>query len=276
MTATLSGGGPAVSEPPDRDHADRRWGPSSAAKVLAILDVFAGPRAVLGVTELARAIGVPKSTAHRLLSVLIESGYLRKVGGRYTLTERVFELGNRVGSVRSTGFRHRAMPYLAGLFVGTRETVHLATMSGTDVLYLEKLFGHSKAQCSTAVGTRRPVYATALGKAMLAFSSDAVLSRAVQGPFHRFTNSTVRDGDRLQRRLEEVRSTGLATDHGEMHPAVHCVAAPVVDPWTHQAIAAVSICSLTTHNVEAKYGHLVLETARELSQVALGGSAQLP
>ncbi|MTD55668.1 IclR family transcriptional regulator [Amycolatopsis pithecellobii] len=252
-------------------------GSSSAAKALAILDAFSGPRAILGVTELARAIGVPKSTVHRLLAVMIRSGYICKVEGRYSLTERVFELGNRVGSgaLRASGLRHHAMPFMSGLYASTRETVHLATLAGTEVLYLEKVFGHGGARCTTAVGSRRPAYATALGKAILAYSSDAVVERTLRGPFRQLTGRTVRAPAALLRKLAEVRTSGLATDHGEVQAGMCCVAAPIRDPRTRRAVAAVSICSLATRNLESKYGHAVVDIARDLSRVALAGPVPL-
>jgi DNA-binding IclR family transcriptional regulator len=244
---------------------------SSAAKALAMLDAFAGPRAVLGVTELARAIGVPKSTAHRLLSVMIDSGFVRKTDGRYCLTERVFELGNRAGAgfVRSTGLRQRAMPFLSELFVGTRrETIHLAALTGTDVLYLEKLFGSGGMHCPTAVGMRRPAYATALGKALLAFASDDDVMLTLKGEFRRFTSRTLPDARHLELELERIRAAGLATDHGEMKPDLHCIAAPILDLRTGHTVAAVSVCSLTSRNLESKYGRVLLDVARDLSRFA--------
>lgn len=269
MTVTWpSGGSVSVSKSPAEDHDP---GMSSAAKAFAILGVFAGPRSVLGVTELARAIGVPKSTAHRLLSIMIESGFVCKVDGRYALTERVFELGNRAGSgaVSATGLRQRAMPFLSSLFVGTRETIHLATLAGTEVLYLEKLFGHNGARCPTAVGSRRPAHATALGKAMLAFSSDADVARVLEGPICQLTANTIADGAQLREELDRVHERGLAVDHGEARRDLHCIAAPILDHYTGRALAAVSVCSLTTRNLEARFGDVLLDAARALSRVPL-------
>ena len=184
-----------ASRTPAQAHPD-----SSAAKALALLDAFAGRRALLGVTELAEAVDVPKPTAHRLLGVMIAQGFVRKEGTRYCLTERVFELASRAGaaSLRSSGLRARTMPYMAELFVRTRETVHLATLAGTDVLYLEKIFGHYGPRCSTAVGGRKPAYATALGKAMLAHSADDVLAANMDAPFRAFTPTTIRTPARLE------------------------------------------------------------------------------
>ncbi|MFJ4633817.1 IclR family transcriptional regulator [Streptomyces sp. NPDC088847] len=243
---------------------------TSAAKVLVLLDAFRGPKTVLGVTELAHMVGVPKSTAHRLLSIMVGGGFVRKIDGRYCLTERLFEVGNRAGSsaIRSTGLRRRAMPYLAELYAGSRDTVHLATLSGTDVLYLEKLFGHNTGSSPTAVGTRRPAHATALGKAMLAYASDQQLGLAMAGPFQRFTARTIHSADRFERELARVREEGLAYDEGELRDGMHCVAVPILDPETRTAVAAVSLCSFHPQSLR-RHATRLLSMARELSRAAV-------
>lgn len=243
---------------------------TSAAKVLVMLDAFRGPKTVLGVTELAHMVGVPKSTAHRLLSIMVEGGFVRKIGGRYCLTERLFEVGNRAGSsaIRSTGLRRRAMPYLTELYAGSQDTVHLATLSGTDVLYLEKLFGHNTGSSPTAVGARRPAHSTALGKAMLAHAPDGQVEAVMAGPFQRFTSRTIHSADRLEQDLARVREEGLAYDEGELRDGMHCVAVPILDPGTGTSVAAVSVCSFRPQSLK-RYVPRLLSMARDLSRAAV-------
>lgn len=265
VPAGVPGSGPAGSAAAGRAGvAD-----TSAAKVLVLLDAFRGPKTVLGVTELAQAVGVPKSTAHRLLSIMVEGGFVRKIGTRYCLTERLFEVGNRAGSsaIRSTGLRRRAMPYLTELYAGTRDTVHLATLSGTDVLYLEKLFGHNTGSSPTAVGTRRPAHSTALGKAMLAYASDEQVERVMSGPFRRFTARTIHTAARLEQELERVCGEGLAYDEGELQDGLHCIAVPILDPETHTAVAAISVCTFRPQSLK-RYAPQLIGMARDLSRAA--------
>jgi DNA-binding IclR family transcriptional regulator len=246
------------------DRPDRR-SETSAGKALALLDVFAGPSKLLGVTDLAARANIAKSTAQRLLPVLVDGGYLRRVGDRYCLAEHMFEIGNQVRPCRPGGIRERAMPFLAELFAQTRQTVHLAVLSGTDVLYLEKLFGHDAPRCSTAVGGRRPAHVTALGKAMLAFSDDLTVAATLDVPLRRYTPRTLTTPAQVRRSIEHVAHDGLATDHEESQTGVSCVAAPVLDPRTGRAVAAVSVCS-TISSVKQRYGHTLLRATRELSR----------
>ncbi|CAM5720049.1 AMP-binding protein [Streptomyces canus] len=177
------------------------------------------------------------------------------------------DLGGRAGpsTIRSTGLRGRAMPYLTDLHAGARDTVHLATLSGTDVLYLEKLFGHNTGKSPTAVGVRRPAHATALGKAMLAFAQDEQLELVRSTPLRRFTSRTIHTVAQLDGQLERVREEGLAHDDGELADGVHCVAAPILDPVTYKAVAAVSVCSLSIGNLR-RYGPKLIEVTQDLSR----------
>jgi DNA-binding IclR family transcriptional regulator len=238
---------------------------TSAGKALALLDAFSGQFTVLGVTALADRVKIPKSTAYRLLNVLIECGYVRRVGDRYCLTEHLFEVGNQVRSCRPSGIRELAMPYLGDLFAQTHQTVHLAVLSGTDVLYLDKISGSDAARCPTSVGCRRPAYATALGKALLAFGESEDLDRNLRVPFRRFTPHTMITAMQVQRSVERIRDAGIATDHEELHRGVNCIAAPILDLRSGRALAAISICSVNS-SAGKRHSLLLLRTADELSR----------
>ena len=219
---------------------------TSVGKALALLDAFDSSRAVLGVSELANRAHLPKSTAHRLLAVLVEHQYVQRVGDRYCLADRMFELGNQVSICRPNGLRERAIPFMAELYAETHETVHLAVLRGTDVLYLEKIFGHNTTQCGTTVGTRKPAYCTALGKAILAYADPETVQLNLAGKMQRHTPYTLTQPGRLQSSLVRIRDEGVATDFEEWHLGVTCLAAPLLDPATGRAMAAVSISSLSS------------------------------
>jgi DNA-binding IclR family transcriptional regulator len=232
---------------------------------MALLDAFEGPRAVLGVSELAATARVAKSTAHRLLQVLIDGGYVLRVGEKYTLSRRVFELGNQVRVARPNGLRDRAMPYMAELFALTRENVNLAVLSDTDVLYVEKLFGHSSTRVDSVVGSRRPAYATALGKAMLAFSEDEVVESNLVVTYRRNTSYTISNRTSMERALAGVREKGYATDFEESMLGVVCLAVPVFNPHTGLAVAALSLSTAVGHPVVTRYKSAMLRASEQLS-----------
>jgi DNA-binding IclR family transcriptional regulator len=209
-----------------------------SSRLLMVLDAFADSRAVLGVSELAEAAGLPKSTAHRLLSTLVASGYVGRVGDRYRLAEHAFEMGNLMWACRPGGLRERAIPYMIELAQQTRETVHLAILDNYSVLYLEKLFGHQATPCPTSVGSRRPTHCTALGKALLAHSPG---QRHPARGLRRYTPATRTTEEALSRDLERARGEGVAAECEEFRTGLMCVAAPILEHPGGPAIAAISV-----------------------------------
>ncbi|WP_284981515.1 IclR family transcriptional regulator [Arthrobacter sp. efr-133-TYG-118] len=247
----------------------RRRDPS-AARVLRLLDAFTSLPALAGVTQLADRAGLPKSTAHRLLLTLTREGYIERDGQGYGLTNRAFEIGNQASNYRPSGLRDQAMPFLTDLFTLTRQTVHLAVMQDGDVLYLEKIFGHS-SRVATTVGGRKPPNATALGKAILAFSPQEFRDQTLGTVLPRLTPHTCVDRIKLEAQLAQIRSAGYALDRGESSLGVNCVAAPVRNPRTGRAIAALSVSTRLSPELARRFRNDVLESARALSRALVVG-----
>lgn len=239
---------------------------TSSGRALTLLDAFAGPRSLLGVSELAERAGVPKSTAHRLLATLVESGYVRRVDGRYCLAEHAFALGNTLWACRPGGLRERAVPFMMELSQQTQGTVHLAILDGGGVLYLEKLFVHAATPCPTVVGSRRPAHCTALGKAMLAHSEEAHLARFVSGGLPRFTLHTRVTVDALNRDLDQARQERVAVESEEYRMGLTCVAAPIVDRETGIAVAALSVSTTPDRVRLRRFGSELLRAADALTK----------
>ena len=127
---------------------------TSVNKALLLLDCFRSAGPSLGVSEIARLAGVPKSTTFRLLSHLRRSGYVERHGTAYRLGWRVFELGNRVPQCQPYGLRDISRPYMIDLHIRTALTVHLGVLEGNDVVYLRR---------STGSAQDRPPHGSAAG-----------------------------------------------------------------------------------------------------------------
>lgn len=238
---------------------------TSAGKALALLDAFISPRSILGVSELASLAHLPKSTAFRLLNALVVCGYLHRVGDQYSLSDRVFELGSHTRMARPHGLRDRAMPFMAELFGQTRQTIHLAVLAGTDVLYLEKLYGHESLRLGTAVGGRRPAYATALGKAMLAFAEQEPADWCRRIRYHRFTAYTIVSPELMKQSLTRVHDEGLAFDSEESMLGVACVAVPILNSRNGRAIAALSLSTPVGNGSARRFTKPLAKAAEQLS-----------
>lgn len=213
----------------------------SAAKALVLLEVFLGDQPSLGVTEVARAAGITKSTAFRLLGVLVEHGFVTRRGSRYSLGERLFELGSYTNFCRPRSLRDAAIPFLSDLYAEYKTTVHLAVLDDGDPLYLAKLHGSSHVNSPSHVGSKMPASITGVGKALLAYSGPKELEQALVQPLVRRTPYSITQPRLFLEELEQVRTNGYAMDREESTLGLHCYAAPIFHK--QRAVAAVSVCT---------------------------------
>lgn len=239
-------------------------GLASVSKALMLLESLNQVDAPAGVSALARATGMPKSTAFRLLAYLEESGFVERAGKAYQLGRRLFELGNNVDYCRPDGVRNVALPFMTDLHTRTGMTVHLAVLEGTDVVYLEKIHGLRTPPVGTAVGGRAPASCTALGKALLAFSDPGQLREVAEKGLASRTQYSVRHPGMLLQQVQEVRRTAIAHDREESQLGLSCVASPIV--VRGRAVAALSVSGPTRPVAAETHGTIVRQAAVEISR----------
>jgi len=246
----------------DLDETETSLG-TSVGKALALLDAFEHIDTSLGVSELGRRTGIPKSTAFRLLAILEQRQLIERQGTRYCLGTRLFELGNRVSYCRPRSLRDTALPYLGDLYELTHETVHLAVLDGTDVLYLEKLFGHHQVKAPSTVGGRVPAYCSAIGKALLAWSEpDRVAATLSRGLLPR-TGYTIVTPTLFVDELTNVRKQGVAFDREESNIGGNCVAAAIF-ARSGRLVGGISVCGPTGRFSPNVIAGSVLRAARDI------------
>ncbi len=240
-------------------------GLQSVAAALDVLDCFVSD-AELGVSEIARRLGVSKSTAHRLLTTLVSRGIVERsdTTSKYRLGVRLFELGDL--AVSRMDLRRQSQVLLEELRERSGWTVHLAVASGADVLYLERL---STLRGMRAIGEYRrrwPLHATSSGKAICAHDPVACQARIAAG-FPVFTPHTLGDEAAFAAALAQVRRQGYATAHAELMATLTSVAAPVLDRHG-VAMAAISLTGPVDELRDRQDGlaRLVVAAAKRLSQ----------
>lgn len=209
------------------DHP-RHGATSAAARIASVLDAFRDDRDALTLSELARRAGLPKTTTHRLTGELVRCGLLERAGGELRLGLKLFELGQLVPQQRS--LRDAARPVMADLREATRHSVNLGILEGADVVYVDILAGPDSPRLPTRVGGRWPAHATAIGKAILAFSDAAVVQGVLDAGLARVSERTITSPELLRQELDRVRESGLAYDSEESRPGLVCVASPVHGP----------------------------------------------
>ena len=198
---------------------------SVLGKVRLILDAFTTENDELSLADLVRRSGVAKATAHRLAAELITWGLLERSGTRYRLGLRLFELGQLVPRQRI--LRQAALPYMEDLLLATQETVHFAIGDGLDVLYIEKIIGHRGLNKQSRVAGRLPLYCTATGKAILAFSPETLFAEVVAQGLRPVTRHTTVSVAVLRKQIERIRQERIAIEHEETRLGYMSMAVPV-------------------------------------------------
>lgn len=208
-------------------------------KGLALLETLEAAGSGLTLTELARRLDESQTVVFRLLKTFEERGYVQQEPAtkRYSLGLRVWEMGATVA--RRTGLVEVARPVIRWLTGVTGETSALVVLRDADVLYVDIAEGSEPLRVYAEVGQRAPAYATASGKAMLAHHAGA-LPQVLERGLKRLTPSTVTSVAELERRLAEVRRTGLSVNQGERRDDIAAVAAPIFDAQG-DCVAAVSL-----------------------------------
>jgi DNA-binding IclR family transcriptional regulator len=206
--------------------------------VLAVLGAFTRDRSALGLSEIARAVDVPLSTAHRLVGELCAWGGLeRGDDGRYRVGLRVWELGAL--APRGLGLREAALPFMEDLYEVIHENVQLAVRDDTEVVFVERLAARNSVAVLTQVGGRFAMPPTGVGLVLLAHAPVDVQERVLAAPLRRYTPHTLADPRRLRAGLAEVRRTGVAISDRQVTGDAVSVAAPITEGGA--VVAALSV-----------------------------------
>lgn len=234
----------------------------SLARGLRILDLVANSERSLGVTELAQALEIDKSSASRLVKTMVGFGYLQPEprSRRYTLGKRLYHISWQMLNLMP--MRQHARPYLYRLVQETGECAHTAVYAESRALVIDDVEAETSLRVVSGTGRMIPLHCTALGKVMLAFCE-------VPWPkeLAAFTGRTLTDFDALTAHLEQVRAQGYALDDEEYDAGIRCMAAPI---YNHMGIAigAMGISGPTvrvTYERVPAFAERVMGAARELS-----------
>ncbi len=244
-------------------------GLTSVASALDLLDCFLEDEE-LGVSDVARRLGVAKSTAHRLLTTLATRNIIEQNSstGRYRLGIHLFELGHL--ALARLELRRRSKTLLEQLREASGWTVHLSIAQGSDVLFLERLATLRGMQAIEQYRRRWPLHATSSGKVLCAYDPVALQAR-IEAGFPSFTRYTITDEDRFHAELATIRRHGYAVSRQELMPQLASVAAPVLDSHG-SAMAAISLTGSAQELGEHpdRQARLLQAAAKRLTQLMSG------
>ena len=238
---------------------------TSLDKGLDVLLAFDSPLPTRGVTDLARDVGLPKSTVHRILATFVRAGLVvRLPNGRYQLGVRLFELGSIF--YRQTQLRTIAAPYLHELYQRTRLTVYLTVLDGDEIMHLDHLPAPDAPRITMTIGRRWSLHTSSAGKLFLAYAPRDTVDAYVQRGLKPLTPYSIVSPAVLLEQLATIRRQGYATAADEGVIGISGLAAPVFDKQG-DVVAAVGIASS---------GSAVLDFAGPAVQTARAISAKLP
>jgi len=213
---------------------------SSVAAAVRVLKCFSEVEPEIGISSLAKRLSLAKSTVHRLAVTLTSEGLLEQSPetGRYRLGINLFVMGALVR--RRLDVSNMAQPFLNVLREQTGETIHLAVMNETNVLYLYNLESRQAIRMKSYIGTIKPAFCTCEGRAIVAFGDPELMNKVLSAPLVARTPGTQTDPAQLMKMLTEIRNHGYAIDDEESEQGMRGISAPLRD-ITGQVVAAIGI-----------------------------------
>lgn len=217
----------------DRNHV------ASLQKGLEVLTCFGRQHSRLTVSEVARLTGATPASARRSLLTLQTLGYLDGDGKHYWMQPRALLVAHAY--LASRPMPSLAQPLLDALSERTRESASLGVLLDDDAIVIARSTARRSLSTGLGIGSRLPVYCSAMGRVLLAAMAPAEARRRVAAmPRPKLTAGTVVDVEEVLERVERCRTEGYATNDGELESGVRSMAVPVQDR-TGQGVAAMSI-----------------------------------
>ncbi|MFB7370142.1 IclR family transcriptional regulator [Streptomyces sp. NPDC056222] len=240
----------------------------AVARAFDILELFLQGDGTLSAPEITRRLQLPRTTTHELLSTLTARSYLVPIPeqpGRYRLGVRTYQLGSRYAE--QLDLAAEGQNVAREVAETCDETVHVAILEDTDVIYIAKVDSTHAVRMVSAAGRRLPAHCTAVGKMLLAALPEGELDARIEGrDLVGMTPDSITEPDALRAALAEIRARGTASEHQESNPDVSCVAAPVRDR-AGRVVAALSI--------SAPMIRWSVQREGELAELAAKGAADL-
>jgi IclR family pca regulon transcriptional regulator len=244
----------------------------SLAKGLSVLQAFSEADHPLTLSEIANALKINNTTATRLCYTLTALGFIQRDGQRrYHLTPRVLTLGHSF--IFGLAWQEVARYYLETLFREIQETVNLSVLEGSEIIYLIRIRKRKYLPFDIQIGTKLPVYCTAMGKVLMAMGPAEKIKPILRTlEFKPLTARTITSLDKFMDELDKVREKGYGINDEELSIGNRAIAAPILDKHGH-AVAAINTAMPTTEysrsQMENDLAPQVMGTAREISEALI-------
>jgi IclR family pca regulon transcriptional regulator len=239
----------------------------SLERGLAVIRAFNRQRPSMTLTDAAKATGLTRATARRLLHTLVTLGYVTTDGKQFELTPRVLDLG--YAYVSSLHLSDIAQPFMENLSSKVHESVSAAVLDGNEIVYVARVNTQRIMTISLSIGSRLPALWTSMGRTILAgipdAELDAFLAKATMQPP---TDKGLRTPEELRAEILAVRQQGYALVDQELEAGVRSVAAPLRDR-SGRVLAGMNVSThagrVTLKELRSEILPLLLSTAAEIN-----------
>lgn len=241
---------------------------SSIQRAFHVLATICEADPPLRFSDIAEATGLPKSTVNRLLTTLVAENVIRldPTDKRYRAGYALLTMARQTWD--GLDIRAAADPEMRHLILTAEETVHLAVLDGTQIVYVDKRESPQTIRLFSAVGRRGPLHCTGVGKAILAFVETEQRNTIIDAlELVGHTPNTRTTPAALKADLADIRARGCAYDREEHEPGIRCVAAPIFD-FRGQPVAAISLTSVVSRMSDQRM-------VEEIEPLVRGASARI-
>ena len=243
-------------------------GSNAIEKSLQVIENLANYPHGLSLLELSEILGFPKSTTHRILNILVAYDYASQnpKNKKYSLGFKFLSIGRII--IENLDVRRIAHDHLHKLHEKVHETVHLAILRDSKVVYIDKIESPRGLSLATYIGFRTDPHAAAGGKILLSgLPPEQVRKMYKNRSLKAYGKNTITNMAYLLDEVENIKKQGYAIDNEEYYEGVRCVAAPIRAGG--EIVAAVSITgsifTMTMERIKQELTELVTQTAQEIS-----------
>ncbi len=233
-------------------------------RTFAILQLVADCKNGITLQEIADKMEMAKSSAFVIVQSLLSLNYIARVQNndkKYCLGLEAFSLGMKYTNDMS--LVKQCSLFLPAIAEKYDKTAFVAVLSGTQIVYLYKHVAHNARLTSCALGTRKDAFATALGKAIIAFlPEEEQLKLIEQIKFKAFTEKTITSKEEFFKEIKRTKERGYSLDIRELENITSCCGAPIFD-YDGKVVASVSLSDLYREDQDD------VKTAEELKEVAM-------
>lgn len=237
---------------------------ATLAKGLAVLGTFDKQRPAMTLSQAAKANGLSRATARRILRTLAELGYVAQNGREFSLSSGILKLG--FAYLATQNWIEQATPLMRQLSEQFHESCSAAILEGTEIVYVARIPARRIMSVTLAVGTRLPAFHTSLGRIQLGFLDNAeIWRRLISLRIEAYTPSTITDVQALYERVKEDHEQGFSIVDEELERGLRSIAVPVVDR-TGQMVAGLNVSTHSTRTTRNEMRERFLPSLRSVAE----------